>query len=83
MNNYMRTANMIPELEDLQDEKSKLRALISNNFECRKDGLAKDWQALAAYVELKGYKHGVCLLFVINHIQTSKNYTIIIMDVQQ
>ena len=44
--------------EDLQDEKSKLRALISNNFGRRKNDPAKDRKALATYVELKGYKHG-------------------------
>ena len=44
--------------EDLQDENSKLRALISNNFGRRKNNPAKDRKALATYVELKGYKHG-------------------------
>lgn len=44
--------------EDLQDETSKLRALISNNFGRRKNDPAKDRKALATYVELKGYKHG-------------------------
>uniref|UniRef100_N2A5M4 ParB-like N-terminal domain-containing protein n=1 Tax=Eubacterium plexicaudatum ASF492 TaxID=1235802 RepID=N2A5M4_9FIRM len=44
--------------DDLQDEKSKLRALISNNFGRRKNNPAKDRKALATYVELKGYKHG-------------------------
>lgn len=74
MNNYMRMASMIPELEDLvdtgilapitaidddlQDENSKLRALISNNFGQRKNDPAKDRKALATYVELKGYKNG-------------------------
>ena len=58
MNNYMRMANMIPELEDLQDENLKLRALISNNFGRRKNDPVKDRKALATYVELKGYKHG-------------------------
>lgn len=74
MNNYMRMASMIPELEDLvdtgilapitaidddlQDENSKLRALISNNFGRRKNDSVKDRKALATYVELKGYKHG-------------------------
>ncbi len=42
-------------LEDLQDENSKLRALISNNFGRRKNDPAKDRKALATYVELKGY----------------------------
>lgn len=44
--------------EDLQDENSKLRALISNNFGRRKNDPVKDRKALATYVELKGYKHG-------------------------
>lgn len=44
--------------EDLQDEKSKLRALISNNFGRRKNDPVKDRKALATYVSLKGYKHG-------------------------
>ena len=56
MNNYMRMASMIPELEDLQDEKSKLCALISNNFGRRKNDPAKDQKALETYVELRGYK---------------------------
>lgn len=56
MNNYMRMASMIPELEDLQDEKSKLCALISNNFGRRKNDPAKDRKALETYVELRGYK---------------------------
>ena len=58
MNNYMRMASMIPELEDLQDEKSKLCALISNNFGRRKNDPAKDRKALETYVELKGYGQG-------------------------
>lgn len=58
MNNYMRMASMIPELEDLVDEKSKLCALISNNFGRRKNDPAKDRKAIATYVELKGYKNG-------------------------
>lgn len=44
--------------DDLQDEKAKLRALISNNFGRRENDPAKDRKALATYVELKGYKHG-------------------------
>lgn len=44
--------------DDLQDENSKLRALISNNFGRRKNDPAKDRKALATYVELKGYEHG-------------------------
>lgn len=44
--------------EDLQDEKSKLRALISNNFGRRKNDPAKDRKALETYVSLRGYKHG-------------------------
>lgn len=53
MNNYMRIANMI---FDLQDENSKLRALLSNNFGRRKNDPAKDRKALETYVELRGYK---------------------------
>lgn len=41
-----------------EDENSKLRALISNNFGRRKNDPAKDRKTLATYVELKGYKHG-------------------------
>lgn len=44
--------------EDLQDEDSKLRALISNNFGRRKNDPSKDRKALATYVELKGNCHG-------------------------
>ena len=44
--------------DDLQDETSKLRALISNNFGRRKNDPAKDRKALATYVELKGYGQG-------------------------
>lgn len=44
--------------EDLQDEDSKLRALISNNFGRRKNDPSKDRKALATYVELKGNNHG-------------------------
>lgn len=44
--------------DDLQNENSKLRALISNNFGRRKNDPVKDRKALATYVELKGYKHG-------------------------
>lgn len=51
-------ADMIPKLEDLQDENSKLRALISNNFGRRKNDPEKDRKAMVTYVELKGYKHG-------------------------
>ena len=42
--------------DDLQDENSKLRALISNNFGRRKNDPAKDRKALETYVELRGYK---------------------------
>lgn len=42
----------------LQDENSKLRALISNNFGRRKNDPAKDRKALETYVSLKGYKQG-------------------------
>lgn len=55
MNNYMRIASMI---FDLQDENSKLRALISNNFGRRKNDPVKDRKALEIYVSLRGYKHG-------------------------
>ena len=58
LENYKMLADMIPELDDLQDENSKLRALISNNFGRRKNDPVKDRKALATYVELKGYKHG-------------------------
>lgn len=44
--------------DDLQDENSKLRSLISNNFGRRKNNPVKDRKAIATYVELKGYKHG-------------------------
>lgn len=44
--------------EDLQDENSKLRALISNNFGRRKNDPAKDRKALETYVSLRGYKQG-------------------------
>ena len=44
--------------EDLQDENSKLRALISNNFGRRKNNPAKDRKALETYVSLRGYKQG-------------------------
>lgn len=42
----------------MQDENSKLRALISNNFGRRKNNPEKDRKALVTYVELKGYKNG-------------------------
>ena len=62
MNNYMRMANMIPELEDLVETgilaPTKLRALISNNFGRRKNDPAKDRKALETYVSLRGYKNG-------------------------
>lgn len=44
--------------EDLQDEDSKLRALISNNFGRRKNDPSKDRKALETYVTLRGYKQG-------------------------
>lgn len=44
--------------EDLQDEDSKLRALISNNFGRRKNDPSKDRKALEMYVSLRGYKNG-------------------------
>lgn len=42
----------------MHDKKSKLRALISNNFGRRKNDPAKDRKALETYVSLKGYKQG-------------------------
>lgn len=44
--------------DDLQDENSKLRALISNNFGRRKNDPVKDRKALETYVSLRGYKQG-------------------------
>ena len=44
--------------DDLQDENSKLRALISNNFGRRKNDPAKDRKALETYVTLRGYSNG-------------------------
>ena len=38
--------------EDLQDDNSKLRALISNNFGRRKNDPTKDRKALATYVKV-------------------------------
>lgn len=74
LQNYKKLTKLIPELQDwveigilapttaidddLQDENSKLRALISNNFGRRKNDPVKDRKALATYVELKGYKNG-------------------------
>ena len=40
------------------DEDSKLRALISNNFGRRKNDPSKDRKALETYVSLRGYKNG-------------------------
>ena len=56
--------------EDLQDENSKLRALISNNFGRRKNDPEKDRKALVTYVELKGYRNGEIGR---NHFQDSHN----------
>lgn len=56
--------------EDLQDDNSKLRALISNNFGRRKNDPTKDRKALATYVELKGYRNGEIGK---NHFQDSQN----------
>lgn len=53
--------------DDLQDENSKLRALISNNFGRRKNDPAKDRKALETYVTLRGYKQGEIGR---NHFQT-------------
>lgn len=58
LQNYKKLTELKLELDDLQDENSKLRALISNNFGRRKNNPAKDRKALATYVELKGYKNG-------------------------
>lgn len=58
--------------DDLQDEKSKLRALISNNFGRRKNDPAKDRKALETYVTLRGYKQGELGR---NHFQTCQNGT--------
>lgn len=58
--------------EDLQNEKSKLRALISNNFGRRKNNPAKDGKALETYVSLRGYKQGEIGR---NHFQTCQNGT--------
>lgn len=44
--------------EDLQDEDSKLRALISNNFGRRKNDPNKDRKAIDTYVRLRGFKQG-------------------------
>ena len=56
--------------DDLQDENSKLRALISNNFGRRKNDPAKDRKALETYVSLRGYKHGEVGR---NHFQKDQN----------
>ena len=58
LNNYKKLTELVPELQDLQDENSKLRALISNNFGRRKNNPAKDRKALETYVSLRGYKQG-------------------------
>ena len=74
LNNYKKLTELVPELQDwvetgilapttvidddLQDENSKLRALISNNFGRRKNDPAKDRKALETYVSLRGYKQG-------------------------
>ena len=42
----------------MQDEKSKLRALLFYNFDRRKNNPAKNRKELETYVELKGYKNG-------------------------
>lgn len=55
LNNYKKLTELVPEL---QDENSKLRALISNNFGKRKNDPAKDRKALEIYVSLRGYKQG-------------------------
>ena len=58
MNNYMRMASMIPELEDLDSG----LALMSANKRVRAAkelgmALVFDRKALGTYVELKGYKN--------------------------
>lgn len=58
--------------DDLQDENSKLRALISNNFGRRKNDPAKDRKALETYVSLRGYKQGEIGR---NHFQKCQNGT--------
>lgn len=53
-----------------QYENSKLRALISNNFDRRKNNPVKDRKALETYVSLRGYKHGEIGR---NHFQKDQN----------
>ena len=70
LNNYKKLTELVPELQDLQDENSKLRALISNNFGRRKNNPAKDRKALETYVSLRGYKQGEIGR---NHFQKDQN----------
>ena len=56
----------------LQDENSKLRALISNNFGRRKNNPAKDRKVLETYVSFRGYKQGEIGR---NHFQKDQNVT--------
>ena len=44
--------------QDLQNEESKLLALIANNFGRRKNDPAKDRKAIETYVTLNGFTHG-------------------------
>lgn len=44
--------------QDLQNEESKLLALIANNFGRRKNDPVKDRKAIETYVTLNGYGHG-------------------------
>lgn len=64
------TYKMGAKILDSDDENSKLRALISNNFGRRKNNPEKDRKALVMYVELKGYRNGEIGR---NHFQTSRN----------
>lgn len=86
LQNYKRLTELVPELQDwvdtgilastvaidddLQDENSKLRALISNNFGRRKNDPVKDRKALETYVSLRGYKQGEIGR---NHLQKDQN----------
>lgn len=53
-----KTYRMGAKILESNDEGSKLRALISNNFGRRKNDPSKDRKALETYVSLRGYKHG-------------------------
>lgn len=62
MNNYMKMANMIPELQDWVETgilaPTKLDALISANFQRSKNSEAKQRKVADEYVRLCGYKNG-------------------------